>query len=254
MTVHPQQPSSYQTPSQSDFSVRVTGISKTYRVFHNRSSSLKSRVLGTFLGRYRERVESLRVLNDVSFSIARQEAVALMGPNGSGKSTLLQLIAGILKPDRGQIRVVGRVAPLIELGAGFHPELSGMENIFLNASLYGFKNVDIERRIDDIVDFSGLAQFIDSPVKNYSTGMYMRLGFSIAVHLEPDILLADEILAVGDAEFQAQCYERIGQLRERGTTLILVTHNVDQARQFCERYLLLQSGTLVRQGDTRELD
>lgn len=227
-----------------ELAVAVTGVTKSYRLHHNRTSTLKSRILGAAIPRYRERVETIKVLDDVSFTVARQEAIALMGPNGSGKSTLLQLMAGILRPDRGQITVTGRIAPLIELGAGFHPELTGLENIFLNASLYGFKNTDIKAKVSDIVSFSGLERFIDSPVKNYSTGMYMRLGFSIAAHLEPDILLADEILAVGDASFQAQCYERIEELRNAGTTLILVTHNEAQARRYCDRFLHLEGGKL----------
>ena len=238
-------------PIERDPAVVVDGITKTYRVLHNRTATLKSRVLSTLLPRYRERVEDFKVLDDVSFSVARHEAIALMGPNGSGKSTLLQLIAGILRPDRGRIQVHGRIAPLIELGAGFHPELTGLENIFLNASLYGFRNAEIQRRVDQIIDFSGLARFVDSPVKNYSTGMYMRLGFSIAVHLDPDILLADEILAVGDAEFQTQCYDRIEELRKAGTTLILVTHDENQARRYCTRFLRLEAGKLV---SVEELD
>ena len=233
--------------SQSD-AVVVEGVSKIFNVHHNRVMSLKARFVGVFNSRWRQKTEEFYALRDVSFRVRRGEAFAVMGPNGSGKSTLLQTISGILRPTRGHISTSGRVAPLIELGVGFHPELTGEENIYLNASLYGFSNAEIRRRYDAIVDFSGLNSFIDVPVKNYSTGMYLRLGFSVAVHLDPDILVTDEILAVGDAEFQAKCLARVQSMRNLGMTLILVSHSMDQVRQYCDNYIRLEHGSVVERG------
>ncbi|MGC9217504.1 ABC transporter ATP-binding protein, partial [Acidithiobacillus sp.] len=172
----------------------------------------------------------------------------LLGHNGSGKSTLLQIIASILEPSQGQVITHGRIAPLIQLGVGFHPELSGYENIFLNASLYGFRNRDTQKRVKDIIEFSELQHFIDTPLKNYSSGMQMRLGFSVAVHLQPDILLADEILAVGDQSFQDKCHDKIAELRRNGMTLILVSHSREQVNKFCDQFVRLEHGRVVETG------
>ena len=229
----------------SDDAVVVDNVSKAFVLHHNRVMSLKGHFIGLFNRRWRQRAEQFYALRDVSFRVRRGEAFAVMGPNGSGKSTLLQLIAGILRPTHGEVRTSGRIAPLIELGVGFNPELTGEENIFLNASLYGFKNREIRERYGDIVEFAGLAPFIDVPVKNYSSGMYMRLGFSVAIHLEPEILLTDEILAVGDADFQAKCLERVQKMRSEGMTLILVSHSMEQVRRFCDRYIRLEHGQIV---------
>ena len=230
----------------------VDQISKTFMLHHNRVTSLKGRFIGLFKQRWRQQTEAFQALEDVSFRVRRGEAFAVMGPNGSGKSTLLYIIAGILRPTSGQVYTRGRVAPLIELGVGFNPELTGEENIYLNASLYGFKNREIRARFDDIVEFSELGTFIDTPVKNYSSGMYMRLGVSVAMHLEPEILLSDEILSVGDVAFQEKCHERIQALQRNGMTLILVSHSMEQARQYCDRFLRLENGRVVETGELKQ--
>lgn len=234
--------------------VVVENVSKTFLLHHNQVTSLKGRFIGMFKKRWRQRVETFQALNDVSFRIKKGEAVGLMGANGSGKSTLLQIIAGIYKPTSGRVLVTGRVAPLIELGVGFNPELTGEENIYLNASLYGFDNRTLRSIFRKIVDFSELCHFIDTPVKNYSSGMYMRLGFSVAVHLAPEILLADEILAVGDQSFQKKCFEKIMELRHEGMTLILVSHSKEQVEKFCDHFVRLERGKVVEHGsfDKRE--
>ncbi len=228
--------------------VQVEHVSKEFILHHNRVDSLKGKLVGLFKDRWRTRHEHFHALSDVSFTVRRGEAIGLMGRNGSGKSTLLQVIAGILKPTSGRVITRGRVAPLIELGVGFHPELTGEENVYLNASLYGFRNKDVRGRFDDIVEFSELAHFIDTPVKNYSSGMYMRLAFAIAVHLEPDILLADEILAVGDAAFQEKCHDKIASLRRNGMSIVLVSHNEQQVRDFCNSFVRLDGGRVVETG------
>lgn len=225
----------------------VENLSKQFHLRHNRGG-LKQKLVGVFSERHRERKETFNALSDVSFTLSKGESLALIGHNGSGKSTLLQLVSGILKPTSGQVTSKGRIAPLIELGVGFHHELTGAENIFLNASLFGLRNKETQARFNEIVEFSGLGEFIDTPVKNYSSGMYMRLGFSVAVHVQPQILLADEVLAVGDAEFQNKCFERIRDMQEEGMALILVTHSHDQARQFCSRFITLDHGRMVDQG------
>jgi len=226
----------------------VDKVSKSFKLHHNRVESLKGRFVGIFKHRWRQRTESFHALENVSFRVRRGDSLALMGSNGSGKSTLLQIIAGILRPSDGRVQVQGRVAPLIELGVGFNPELTGEENIYLNASLYGFRNHEIRARLAKIVEFSELGHFIDTPVKNYSSGMYMRLGFSVAVHLDPEILLADEILAVGDVSFQEKCQKKIADLQRSGMTLILVSHSLDQVSRFCTSFIRLDKGRMAERG------
>lgn len=228
--------------------VALDGVAKDFVLVHNGVRDLKARMVGVFDRRWRPRRELLRAVDGVSLTIAPGEAVALLGPNGSGKSTLLQLIAGILQPTAGTVATAGRVAPLIELGVGFHPDLTGAENIFLNASLFGLPNRTTRERYDSIVRFAQLEAFIDTPVKNYSSGMYLRLGFAVAVHMEPDVMLADEILAVGDEAFQEKCLQRIADMRAGGMTLVLVTHSREQARRFCDRYVELERGRIVCEG------
>ncbi|MDA8362705.1 MAG: ABC transporter ATP-binding protein [Gammaproteobacteria bacterium] len=239
------------TAGNDDDVIIVDRVSKSFRLRHNHVESLKGRFVGIFKRRWRQRSEQFCALDDVSFRVRRGESLALMGLNGSGKSTLLQIIAGILKPSSGRVQVRGRVAPLIELGVGFHPELTGEENIYLNASLYGFRNREIRARLGKIVEFSELGHFIDIPVKNYSSGMYMRLGFSVAVHLDPEILLADEILAVGDLTFQDKCHSKIGDLQRAGMTLILVSHNTEQVSKFCAKFIRLEKGRMAQTGRLR---
>ncbi len=223
----------------------VDKVSKEFILRHNRAMGIKTRVLSLVHPSKRERREKFIALRDVTFSVPRGSALGLLGHNGSGKSTLLQIIAGILLPTSGFVQSRGRVAPLIQLGVGFHPELTGYENIFLNASLYGFLNRDTRKVLAEIIEFSELGEFIDTPLKNYSSGMQMRLGFSVAVHLSPDILLADEILAVGDQAFQEKCLRKISELRNQGLTLVLVSHSPDQVQKFCNEYVRLDHGRIV---------
>ena len=232
----------------------VQRVSKEFTLYHNRSMALKTRVLGLFHADKRQRREQFQALKDVSFDVDRGQSLGLLGHNGSGKSTLLQIIANILTPTSGQIIARGRIAPLIQLGVGFNPELTGYENVFLNASLYGFRNREVRKRLEAIVEFAELSQFIDSPLKHYSSGMQMRLGFAVAVHLEPDIVLADEILSVGDQAFQEKCLAKIGELRREGMTLLLVSHNPEQVNQFCDYYVRLEKGHVVDEGRTTRKD
>ncbi len=228
--------------------VLVEHVSKEFILRHNRALGIKTKFLALFYQNKRERRERFLAIDDISLQVERGEALGLLGHNGSGKSTLLQIIAGILEPSKGRVVTHGRVAPLIQLGVGFHPELSGYENIFLNASLYGYGNRETKKRVESIIEFSGLWHFIDTPLKSYSSGMQMRLGFSVAVHLQPDILLADEILAVGDQAFQDKCYDKIAELRRNGMTLILVSHSKEQVQRFCNNFVRLEHGRVVETG------
>ena len=192
-------------------------------------------------------------LQDVSFSVARGETLGLIGRNGSGKSTALKLMAGVMVATKGAVRVNGRVSPLIELGAGFHPDLSGRENVFMNASILGMSGKEIRSKFDEIVSFAELSDFIDTPVKRYSSGMYMRLGFSVAVHSTPDILLVDEVLAVGDAAFQDKCMAKMREFQAQGVTIVMVTHALEMVKEFCHRAILLEGGHLVAEGPPAEV-
>lgn len=220
-----------------------------YRLYQERNQYLKSAVLA---GR-RNRYEEFWALNDVTLKIEQGETFGIIGSNGSGKSTLLKCLAGILVPESGNIAVNGTLTALLELGAGFHPELSGLENIYLNGAILGMSRSQIDARLDEIVDFSGLAKFIGSPVKNYSSGMVVRLGFSIASSVDPEILLIDEVLAVGDEAFQRRCGERIEEFRRDGRTIILVSHGLSQIQQLCTTTAWLDGGRLRRVGSTNEV-
>jgi ABC-type polysaccharide/polyol phosphate transport system ATPase subunit len=192
-------------------------------------------------------------LRDITFQVQHGEALGVIGPNGAGKSTLLKLLAGITSPTEGEIAYRGRLAALIEVGSGFHPDLTGRENVFLSGAILGMKRAEIARKFDRIVDFAGVSGFIDTPVKWYSSGMYVRLGFAVAAHLDPDILLIDEVLAVGDATFQEQCLERIRELRRAGTTAVFISHDLTAVAQLCDRALLIQSGRIARTGPPAEV-
>lgn len=190
--------------------------------------------------------ESFTVLDDISFEIKKGETVGIIGPNGSGKSTILKLIAGVMSPNKGNITVKGKISPLIELGAGFHPELTGLENIYLNGSILGMKRKDIDKNLQSIIDFAELKEFINQPVKHYSSGMYMRLAFAVAVHVNPEILIVDEILAVGDQSFQEKCFRRMEEFKKsKDVTIIFVSHNLDQIKNFCDKTLYLNHSKLV---------
>jgi ABC-2 type transport system ATP-binding protein len=224
--------------------ITIDGVSKRFRVYHERNQSLKASVMR---GR-RARYEEFWALRDVSFEVAQGSTFAIIGENGSGKSTLLKCIARILRPDGGRITSRGKISALLELGAGFHPELSGRENVYLNGAILGLGKRELDARFDDIVGFAGVEQFIDSPVKNYSSGMYVRLGFSVAINVEPDVLLVDEVLAVGDAEFQQRCLEKVDDMRDAGKTIVIVTHGLGSVRHLCDRAALLEHGELRRLG------
>ncbi len=229
--------------------IELRGISKVFTIRHNPAHNLKTKLLGAFVPRHRERTEQFWALRDVSLSVRQGEFLGIIGPNGSGKSTLLRIMAGVYPPSSGTVVAHGLIAPMIELGVGFHPELTGHENIYLNMSLFRFSKRQTDAVYDDIVRFSELEQFIDMPVKNYSTGMYARLGFATAIHLDPEILLIDEVLSVGDEHFQTKCLERMEQLRARGTTIVLVSHGMETVKEMCDRVCLLLQGHLVADGE-----
>ncbi|MGQ9503164.1 MAG: ABC transporter ATP-binding protein, partial [Anaerolineae bacterium] len=228
--------------------IRFDHVSRRFVLHHHRVRSFQELVIRLLHGQGNGRREVFWALSDVSFEVKRGEMVALVGPNGAGKSTVLKLISRIIDPTSGRIVVNGRVGALLELGTGFHPDLTGRENIFLNGAILGLRREEINRRLDDIIAFAEMERFIDVPVKHYSSGMYVRLGFSVAVHTEPDILLVDEVLAVGDAAFQRRCLERIDQMRANGTTIMFVSHDLNAVRRLCQRAIWLERGCLVADG------
>lgn len=233
----------------SDIAVSVDDVWKSFRLYHERNQYLKAAMLR---GR-RARFEEFWALKGVSFEVRYGETFGIIGSNGSGKSTMLKCLAGILYPEKGSVSSHGRLAALLELGAGFHPELTGVENIYLNGAILGMSKKEIGRRFDDIVSFAGLEQFIDTPVKNYSSGMTVRLGFAIAANVEPEILLIDEVLSVGDESFQRRCMEKIEQFRKDGRTIIFVSHGLAQVEQLCERAAWIEYGDLKMLGSAIEV-
>jgi len=226
--------------------IRIRDAGVCYRLYREKVSTLKEAVVNRF--RHLRSAEMFWAVRHVSLEIEPGEAIALVGHNGSGKSTLLKTIAGVLAPDEGEVLVQGRISPMIELGAGFDPELSGRDNIFLNGALLGFSRRQMEGKFDRIVAFSELGDFIDMPIKNYSSGMYARLGFAIAQDVEPDILIVDEVLAVGDERFQEKCKARIRDFRAAGITFCFVSHNYEAARELCPRAAVLHHGRLAFDG------
>lgn len=233
----------------SELAVRTEDVWKRFRIYHDRTLSLKERLI--FWNRQEH--ASVWALKGVSLEVPRGSTLALIGRNGSGKSTLLKVISRILYPTQGSIRVTGRLSTLLELGAGFHPDFSGRENIYLNGSILGLTRRQVKERFEGIVSFSELGRFIDSPVRTYSSGMYMRLGFSIAIHVDPDILLVDEVLAVGDLPFQQKCRARIQDLQRMGKTIILVTHDLRVVRELCSTAAWLDAGTVRMLGPSTEV-
>ncbi len=221
-----------------NLAIQIKNVSKRFRVYHQRNTSLKQ----ALVDRQRGRFEEFWAVSDVSVDVPEGESLGIIGENGSGKSTLLKCVAGILIQDKGTIAVQGRLASLLEVGAGFHPDFTGRENIYLNGAILGLPRRYITTILDDIVSFAELEQFIDNPVKTYSSGMYMRLGFAIAVNLDPDIMLIDEVLAVGDEAFQRRCMERINAIRAEGRTLVFVSHALESVRAICDRCLWLDHG------------
>lgn len=227
-----------------DIAVSVEHVSKRFRLYKERNQTLKSAIMR---GR-RSIHEDFHALDDVSFDVPAGSTFGLIGSNGSGKSTLLKCLAKIYYPDQGKITARGRVAALLEVGSGFHHELSGRENVFLNGSILGMTRREITRKFDEIVDFSGVSEFIDQPVKNYSSGMYVRLGFAIAINVDPDVLVVDEVLAVGDAEFQDKCSQKFVEFKQAGKTVILVSHSMETVRSMCDQAAWLRRGKLESVG------
>ncbi|AVM61682.1 ABC transporter ATP-binding protein [Actinomyces sp. oral taxon 897] len=223
--------------------IRVDSVIKEFRI--QNTHTLKDRLVWTLRGRRNQLTHEFRALDDVSFRVNEGDSIALIGYNGSGKSTMLKLISGVMQPTAGKIGVRGRMAGLIEVGAGFHPDLTGRENVFLNGAILGMTRTEIEDAFDDIVRFSEIEQFIDTEVRFYSSGMFLRLAFSVAVHTDPDIFLIDEILAVGDEPFQRKCLDRIRQMQEMGRSLVIVSHDLNMVRELCTRGIMLQQGKLV---------
>lgn len=232
-----------------DAAVTVRDLGKKFRLYHERNQSLKSAVMRRKVSDH----EDFWALRDISFDVPQGSTFALIGSNGSGKSTLLKCLARILWPDEGEIVSQGRLASLLEVGSGFHPELSGRENIYLNGSILGMSRKEVERKFDDIVDFSEIGRFIDQPVKSYSSGMYVRLGFSVAIHVQPDVLVVDEILAVGDAAFQEKSRAKFDELHKQGKTVILVSHALGTVMQMCDQAAWIEKGALQKVGPVDEV-
>jgi len=235
--------------------ITVTNASKVYRRYSRRRqfSTLKSALLSRSLIRDLRPDETFAALRDVTFNVRAGQTLGVIGRNGSGKSTLLKLVAGISKPTSGTVAVVGRISALIELGAGFHPEISGRENVFINGIMLGLSKREITRRFDEIVEFAEMQDFIDAPVKTYSSGMYMRLGFAVAIHVDPDVLLVDEVLAVGDEGFTHKCLDKFAEFKRRGKTILLVTHALGLVERFCDEALWMDSGQLKGLGDPKRV-
>lgn len=233
-----------------DIAIDVNNITKSFKVFPDKGSQLKERLLFHKRARFEER----RVLRGISFQVKKGEAVGLIGHNGCGKSTTLKLLTKIMFPDTGTITMKGRVSSLIELGAGFHPDMSGRENIYTNAAIFGLTKKEIDARLKDIINFSELEEFIDNPVRTYSSGMYMRLAFSVAINVDADILLIDEILAVGDANFQAKCFNKLKEIKAHGTTIVIVSHSLGQIEQICDRSIWIHEGIIKAEGEPKEID
>jgi ABC-2 type transport system ATP-binding protein len=229
--------------------VVVENVSKKYRLYRERNNSLKIAIMRGG----RAKVDMFWALQDVSFEVYEGSTTGLIGENGSGKSTMLKCLARILRPDTGSVSVTGKMSALLELGAGFHPELSGRENVFLNGAILGLKQKELAAKFDDIVDFAGIGQYIDEPVKNYSSGMYVRLGFSVAINVEPDILLVDEVLAVGDESFQRKCLERFADLKNSGKTVIIVSHAMGSVINMCDHVIWFKKGRKMGDGDPRQV-
>lgn len=233
--------------------ITLEQVSKRYRLSQLGSKSIREELARLFVRNGKPDKEEFFALRDVNIEIEQGEAVGFIGPNGSGKSTILKLLARIIYPTYGKITVRGSVASLIEVGAGFHPELTGRENIFLYGSIMGMRQADVRAKFDRIVEFAEIERFIDTPVKRYSSGMYVRLGFAVAAHINPHLLLVDEVLAVGDATFQSKCQERIEELRSGGMTIIFVSHDMTAVERLCNRIFFLQQGQIQAEGPPREV-
>lgn len=233
----------------SDTAVRVENLSKEFMISHSGAGSLKTMLLWW----KRKRMERITVIDNLSFSIKKGEALAVVGKNGAGKSTLLSLLARVYKPTSGSIQISGRLAPLLELGAGFHPDLTGIENIFFNGVILGLTRKEVQSRMDAIVAFAELDRHIDAPVRTYSSGMLARLGFSVAVHVDAEVLLVDEVLAVGDYEFEQKCYQRIDEFRSAGGSILFVSHQMDAVKRIADRCIWLSKGKIEAEGKPQDV-
>lgn len=234
---------------QEECSIIVDHVYKTFEVYMDKANSIKEKMLFW----KRNRKEKREVLKDINLKINKGEAVALVGVNGSGKSTLLKLMTKIIYPTKGKITTNGKLTSLLELGAGFHPDFSGRENIYFNASIFGLTKKEIDERLDQIIEFSELKNFIDNPVRTYSSGMFMRLAFSVAINVDAEILLVDEILSVGDQHFQDKCLNKMKELKKEGKTMVFVTHSLNAARELCDRAVWINKGVVQMDGETNEV-
>ena len=233
---------------ENQVAITVKNVQKTFNVYLDKANTVKERLLFLFS---RNRKEKREVLKDINIEINKGEVVALIGTNGSGKSTLLKLMTKIIYPNKGTVETYGKLTSLLELGAGFHPDFSGRENIYFNASIFGLTRSQIDERLDKIIEFSELEGFIDNPVRTYSSGMYMRLAFSVAINVDADILLIDEILSVGDQHFQEKCYKKIEELKDEGKTIVFVTHSMGAVERFCTRAVWLHQGNIKMDGEVK---
>lgn len=236
--------------AKEDYKIVVDNVYKTFNVYLDKANTMKEKLLFLFS---RNRKEKREVLKGINLNIKEGEVVALIGTNGSGKSTLLKLLTKIIYPNKGKIETEGKLTSLLELGAGFHPDFSGRENIYFNASIFGLTRKEIDDRLEDIIEFSELRDFIDNPVRTYSSGMYMRLAFSVAINVDADILLIDEILSVGDEHFQNKCFEKMLELKQQGKTMVFVTHNMNSVKNLCDRAVWLYQGKIKMDGNTKEV-
>ena len=234
---------------KSENAIEVKNVRKAFKVYLDKGNTIKERILFTSRRRYEKR----QVLDDISFEVKKGEAVGLIGHNGCGKSTTLKLLTRIMYPDSGSIQIAGRTSSLIELGAGFHPDMSGRENIYINASIFGLNRREIDDRLNDIISFSELEEYIDNPVRTYSSGMYMRLAFAVAVNVDADVLLIDEILAVGDTNYQEKCFNKLREIKGSGRTIILVSHSLTQIEQICDRSIWINDGKIVMDDASRDV-
>lgn len=237
---------------EKNIAIKVTHVSKDFKLYYDRANTLKEKLL-FFSKKNKSKDTVLHVLQDINLSIEKGESVALIGTNGSGKSTLLKLMTKIIYPNKGKITTNGKLTSLLELGAGFHDDFTGRENIYFNASIFGLTKKEIDEKVDEIIEFSELQEFIDNPVRTYSSGMYMRLAFSVAINVQADILLIDEILAVGDQHFQEKCFNKLKELKESGKTIVIVTHSMNQVKQFCDRAIWLYKGNVKMDGNVDQV-
>ena len=227
----------------------VSHVNKDFKLYYDRANTLKEKIL--FFTKDKSKNDVLHILKDINLTIKKGESVALIGTNGSGKSTLLKLMTKIIYPNKGKITVNGKLTSLLELGAGFHPDFSGRENIYFNSAIFGLTKKEIDARLEEIIEFSELQEFIDNPVRTYSSGMYMRLAFSVAINVDADILLIDEILAVGDQHFQDKCFKKLEDLRDSNKTIVIVTHSLDSVKKLCNRAIWIKDGIVEEDGDTK---